>query len=573
MSNSAFGSYGEEFFASTSGEFAELFNSGIGSVKPGTIVKGRVVGINRDMVTVDIGFKSDGVVPREQFIDKDGKVLVQIGDIVEVFVLALENEQGQVMLSKERADQKRIWEKVEQALKDGSTITGTVQFKVKGGLQVDIGIPAFLPGSQVDIRPHKNLDKFIGETYDFKVLKITRDKGNIVLSRRAVLISERDQLRDETLKHLAEGVVLEGSVKNLAEYGAFIDLGGIDGLLHVTDISWSRVNHPADKLSIGQVVPVVVLKYDSEKGRVSLGMKQLTPDPWEGVGEKYTVGSKYNAVVTAVEGGKVYLQVAEGIDGVIPDTELTWGKKVRNPLKLVNIGDTIEVQLVGIDLGSRKLVMSLKALQPNPWTDLANRFPVGTKVSGTVASIANFGMFVTIENGIDGLVHLSDFFWTKRVKDSKELQEVYGYQKGNPVEAVIMKVDPQEETISLSIKDLTENPWPNITARYPVNAKVRGVIRSVTKSGVFVELEGAIEGFIHHPDLGLERGEDPEKKFIIGDELEAEVKEVDSEAKRINLSVKTILDKRRTQERASYLDQEDLSVNLGDLISDSLKNR
>ena len=414
-------------------EFERYFNEK-GNIKPGKVVTGTVVSVGKDVATIDIGFKSEGVVPIEQFADSEGIYQVKPGDKVDVYVLSLENEYGQVVLSKEKADQKMIWDKVEDLFKTGASINGRVVLKVKGGLQVDIGIPAFLPGSQIDIRPHRNLDKFLGETYEFKVLKITRDKGNIVLSRRAVLMSERDSLRAETLKVLQEGVVMEGVVKNITDYGVFIDLGGIDGLLHITDISWGRVTHPAEKLSVGQNVPVVVLKYDGEKERVSLGMKQLTPDPWTTVHERFPVGGRVKGKVISVTDYGAFVELEEGVEGLIHISEMSWTKKVKNPGKLVAEGELVEAVILGIDPDQQRISLSLKALQPNPWEEIRARLPVGSKVKGQIRSITEFGIFVGIEDGIDGLVHISDFSWTKRIKDPKEIHELF--KKGDEVEAI-----------------------------------------------------------------------------------------------------------------------------------------
>ncbi len=562
MSGSSTGESGS--FAS---EFEKRVSSGLDSLRPGKIVSGTVAGLNKEVATIDIGFKSDGIVPIEQFTNSEGKVTVQIGDKIDVFILALESEQGQVLLSKERAEQKKVWDKVEDAYKSGALISGKVVQKVKGGLQVDIGIPAFLPGSQIDIRPHRNLDKFIDQVFEFKVLKITRDKGNIVLSRRAVLMSERDQLRTETLKVLAEGVVMEGVVKNVTDYGAFIDLGGIDGLLHITDISWGRLNHPSEKLSVGQTVPVVVLKYDQEKERVSLGMKQLIADPWTTVHERFPIGGKVQGKVISLADYGAFVELEEGVEGLVHVSEMSWTKKVRHPSKLLNVGDKVEAVILGIDTEQHRIGLGLKQLMPNPWEELQIRFPKGARVKGKVRSITEFGIFVGLEelDGIDGLVHVSDFSWTKRIRDPKEIEELY--KKGDDVEAMVLDIDVANERLSLGIKQLQSDPWDTLSQRYPVGSKVKGKINSLTEFGLFVEIEEGVEGLVHNSQLGLDREQNPADLFKIDDQIECEVTNIDRAERRISLSIKAMKRRQEKEQLAEYM-TEDMSatVTFGDLL-------
>jgi small subunit ribosomal protein S1 len=555
--------------ASFAGEFERLFTEKFDTLKPGKVVSGVVVSVSREVVAVDIGFKSDGIVPSSQFVNADGAITVKPGDKVDVFILALENEMGQVLLSKERADQKRVWDLVESAFKNGTIISGKVVQKVKGGLQVDIGIPAFLPGSQIDIRPHRNLDKFIDQVFDFLVLKITRDKGNIVLSRRAVLMSERDQLRTETLKVLSEGVIMEGVVKNVTDYGAFIDLGGIDGLLHITDISWGRVNHPSEKLNVGQTVPVVVLKYDGEKERVSLGMKQLTKDPWLTVHERFPMGAHVKGKITSLTDYGAFVALEEGVEGLIHISEMSWNKKVRHPSKLVTQGDEVEAVVLGIDTEQQRISLGLKQLQPNPWDELRVSHPIGSKVKGKVRSITDFGIFVGIEDGIDGLVHVSDFSWTKRIKDPKEIHEMYA--KGSEIEAVVLDIDAANERLSLGIKQLSEDPWDTIAQRYPVGVKVKGTVSSHTDFGIFVEIEDGIEGLIHNTQLGVDKGEDLKELFKTGTQLESEVINIDKAERRISLSVKAIRRRQEKEQMAEFMEDTSTAVTFGDLLAKAQK--
>lgn len=551
-------------------EFEKLLAENFDSVKPGKVVTGTVVAIGKEVVTVDIGFKSDGVVPSSQFAGPDGGLKVKVGDKVDVYILQLESENGQVVLSHERAEQMRIWKHVEDVFASDGMLTGRVVQKVKGGLQVDIGIPAFLPGSQIDIRPHRNLDKFIDEVFEFKVLKITKDKGNIVLSRRAVLMSERDQLRSETLQVLAEGVVMEGVVKNITDYGAFIDLGGIDGLLHITDISWGRVNHPADRLSVGEKVPVVVLKYDRESERVSLGMKQLKEDPWLNVSERYPVGKKVAAKIIGIVDYGVFAELEEGVEGLIHISDLSWTKKPKHPSKVVNEGDAVEVQILGVDFNDRRVSLGLKQLLPNPWEELATAHPVGSTVKGKVRSITDFGIFIGVADGIDGLVHVSDFSWTKRYKDTKEIQEIFS--KGQEVEAVVLDIDVSNERLSLGVKQLTEDPWERIALRYPVGARVKGAVTSVTDFGVFVQIEEGIEGLIHNSQLGLDKDQDSHVVYQAGAEIESEVTNIDREERRISLSVSAIKRREEKPDMSEFTDDAGSAVTFGDLLRQKLNS-
>ncbi len=562
-----FGSSGSSFAS----EFERLLNNDFNRFRPGSVVEGTVVQVGKDYVTVDIGFKSDGIVPIQQFSDAEGKYQVVLGDKVEVFILALENEDGQVSLSKEKAQQKKVWDSVEKIFKEKGLVHGVITHKVKGGLQVDIGIPAFLPGSQVDIKPHRNLDKFIGQNLDYRVLKITRDKGNIVVSRRAVLLNEREQLKTETLKVIGEGVIMEGTVKNITEYGAFVDLGGIDGLLHITDISWGRVNHPSERLSIGQIVPVVVVKYDSEKQRVSLGMKQLRKDPWLEVNGKYPVGTKVRGKVIGLTEYGCFVEVEEGVEGLVHISDMSWTKKVKNPSKLVTQGEMVEAQVLGIDAENRRISLGLKQLQVNPWEELKVKHPIRSRVTGKIRSITDFGVFVGVDDGIDGLVHVSDISWTKRIKDPKELQEMF--KKGDEIEAVVLDIDADNERLSLGLKQLSTDPWDTIPQRYPVGSKIKGKITSHTDFGLFVELEDGIEGLIHNSQLGVEKGEDIVASYPAGSMIEAEVTNIDREERRISLSVRTIKKRREKEEMESFMQEDSEPLTFGDLLKQKLEGK
>lgn len=549
-------------------EFEALLEESFDATKPGELVTGKVIDVGRDHVVVDIGFKSEGHIPLNQFTDFEGRYHVQVGDDVEVLLMSPENEHGEVVLSKDRAEQLKTWNKLEQAFGDEEAVTGRVVQKVKGGLQVDVGVPAFLPGSQVDIRPQRNLDKFVGEEMHFKILKFSRERGNIVLSRRVVLESERKALKRDTIGQLAEGVVMEGIVKNVTDYGAFIDLGGIDGLLHITDMSWGRVNHPAELLSVGQTVPVVVLKYDAENERVSLGMKQLHENPWQQVEAKYTSGSTISGKVVSLTDYGAFVRLDEGIEGLIHVSEMSWTRKIHHPSKVLSVGQEVEAVVLEVSAENQRISLGLKQLTANPWEELAQEFPVDSKLTGTVRSVTDFGIFVNVKDEIDGLVHVSDFSWTKKIKDPKEIKELY--KKGDEVEAVVLEIDPDNERLSLGIKQLTPDIWESVPQRYPTGAKVKGTVTSITDFGIFMELEEGVEGLIHVSQLGIQRGDDLKEKFTLGDEVEAEVINVDRNERRISLSMKQAKRRKEKEEYAQYLDDTSAAVTFGDLLQQQL---
>ncbi len=549
-------------------EFEKLLAEGFDAARPGELINGKVIAIQKDAVLVDIGFKSEGHIPLNQFQDKEGKVTVEVGDEVEVLMLSPENESGEIVLSKDRAEQLKVWNHLEKVFADGEKVSGTVVQKVKGGLQVDVGVPAFLPGSQIDIRPQRNLDKFVGTDMEFKVLKFSRERGNIVLSRRVVLEKERDALKKDTIGQIAEGVVMEGQVKNVTEYGAFIDLGGIDGLLHITDMSWGRVVHPSEMLTVGQNVPVVILSYDREKERVSLGMKQLHDNPWEKVESQYQPGEIVEGAVVSLTDYGAFVKLEDGIEGLIHVSEMSWTKKVRHPSKVVAIGDEVKAIVLEVSSEKQRISLGLKQLTDNPWEELAKEFPVGEKVKGTVRSVTDFGIFINVRDDIDGLVHVSDFSWTKRIKDPKEVAELY--KKGDEVEAVVLEIDPSSERLSLGIKQLTPDLWESVPHRYPTGVKVKGTITNVTEFGVFLELEEGVEGLIHISQLAVERGDDIGEKFPSGTVVEAEVTNVDPAERRISLSMKP---GRKGEETnyAEYMEESSGAVTFGDLLQQQLK--
>jgi small subunit ribosomal protein S1 len=551
-------------------DFAALFEQSLKTPKAGEVVTGRVVRIGRDVVTVDIGYKCEGEIPLYEFTTREGDLTAQEGEDVDVYFEGTDNETGQIHLSRQKALQFVVWRDIERAFEANGAIEGTIVGKVKGGLKVDIGVPAFLPGSHADIRPARNLDRYIGQRGRFAILKFNRSRGNVVVSRRAVLERERTMLKGETLKVLEEGVILEGTVKNITDYGAFVDLGGIDGLLHVTDMSWARVGHPSEIVNVGDKVKVVVLKYDPERERVSLGMKQIQPDPWHTVADRFPPTSRVKGKVVSLADYGAFVELEPGLEGLIHVSEMSWTKRVTHPSKVLEVGQEVEVQVLDVDPVNRRVSLGLKQTEPNPWEMVRINHPLGSHVTGKVKSITDFGLFVELSEGIDGLVHVSDLHWTKKIKHPSEL-----FKKGDDVEAVVLGIDVDNERISLGIKQLTEDPWTAVPKRYPAGARVRGAVTSVTDFGVFVQIEEGVEGLIHVSQLSTERVDRPASLYKIGDEVEAEVTQVDAREKRIALSIKAL---RRSEERDevdAYLrrERESGKFSLADVMGGELEAR
>ncbi len=533
-------------------DFETLFEESLRTVKPGGVVKGKVVGITSTHVLIDVGYKSEGQIPVQEFSDRQGNLQVKIGDEVEVFFDSSESDQGGIQLSRQRAENMRIWEEIEKAFNEGTGVEGHILGKVKGGFRVDVaGVPGFLPGSHVDIRPSRNLDKFIGTTDRFAILKFNRARGNVVVSRRALLEQERDSLKQDILKILEEGVILEGTVKNITGYGAFVDLGGIDGILHISDMSWGRINHPSEVVQVGEKIKVVVLKFDPEKERISLGMKQLTPDPWHTVAEKYAVGTRVEGKVISLMDYGAFVELESGIEGLIHISEMSWTKKVAHPSKILQVGQQVEVVILNVDPNHRRISLGLKQVMANPWEAAKEKYPIGTTITGPVRNITDFGIFVGIEEGIDGLVHISDLHWTKKIKHPSDL-----YKKGDMVEAKVLGVNVENERFSLGIKQLTTDPWKIIADRYPVGAKIKGQVTSVPDFGVFVRIEEGVEGLVHVSQLSTERVDKPSSLYKVGDEIEAEVINIDPGERKIGLSVRALRKSEERQEMESYLKRE-----------------
>ena len=547
--------------------FADLFSQAPKAVKEGELARGTILSIDEDHVQVDIGFKSEGLVAAWEFMDEAGVMLIKVGDVVDVLVESVENEDGRIVLSKEKAERLKVWDEISNAYESDQSVEGTIIARVKGGLSVDIGVKAFLPGSQVDLRPVRNLEALMGQRSEFKIIKFNKRRGNIVLSRRALLETERRRMRDDTLGTLSAGQIVDGVIKNLTDYGAFIDLGGIDGLLHITDMSWGRINHPSELFHIGDEIKVTVLKFDAESERVSLGLKQIQPDPWVDAALRYPLGKRLaGAVVSLTEYG-AFVELESGIEGLVHVSEMSWTKRVKHPSKVVSVGDTVESVVLDVDETNRKISLGMKQIEENPWSVIEAQYPVGSSVKGEVRNITKFGIFVGLDEGIDGLVHVSDISWTEQLKHPSEQ-----FKKGDEIEAVVLKIDRENEKFSLGIKQLLPNPWEGIQKKYPIGTEVKGVATSITDFGVFVRLESGIEGLVYSSELAAERIENPAEHFQEGQEVRALVVKVDPEEQKISLSIRAVGDKAERAALKELAAQQSVrqTTTLGDLISAKL---
>jgi small subunit ribosomal protein S1 len=534
---------GEEAQEQINTEFSNLFNETSGkNFEEGEVFKGKVISINDDYVVVDIGYKQEGLVFAKEFKSFDGTLKIKVGDEIEVYLEKLESPMGNLVLSKDKAEILHAWDKISEACENGEPVHGTVIAKVKGGLSVDIGVKAFLPGSQIDIRPVKNLDKFIGKTMEFKVIKFNKKRGNIVLSRRSILQEERGKLRDETLGAIQEGMIVKGIVKNITDYGAFIDLGGVDGLLHITDMSWGRVKHPSNLLNVGDEINVKILKYDASKERVSLGLKQVQPNPWESAKDVYIPGTKVSGEIVSIKDYGVFIELKDGIEGLIHISEMSWTQKVKQPGKSHNVGDEIEAVVLEVDVENKRISLGLKQLMANPWEALADKYNVGQIVEGEIKAIVEFGMFVDLGEEVDALIHISDISWTKKNVNLND-----EYKVGSKVKAIILTVDKENQKFCLGIKQLEEDPWKRIEQRMPVGSIVEGEVMRVTEFGAFVELETGIEGLIHISELSEDRVEKAEDVVKVSDKVKALVMSIDKDAKKIALSMKNAVGRENMQ--------------------------
>ncbi len=551
-------------------DFGNMFEASVKErdFKVGDVVSGTVVEVQTDYVLVDINYKSEGLIPIAEFRLVEGQPNVKPGDVVDVYIDRVENENGMVVLSKDKADMLRAWNDISRAHENQELIEGTIIAKVKGGLSVDIGVKAFLPGSQIDLRPVRNMDVYIGKKYKFRVIKFNKKRGNIVLSRRALLEEERENLRSQTLDAMKEGSRVTGIVKNITDYGAFIDLGGMDGLLHITDMSWGRIKHPSEILGIGDEIEVMVLKYDNERERVSLGIKQLHADPWETAKDQYPPQTRLKGKVVSLTDFGAFVELSPGVEGLIHISEMSWTKRIKHPSQIVNVGDEVDVVVLEADVTNRRMSLGMKQLQPNPWVEMKTSYPRGTIIEGEVKSITDFGIFIGVEDGIDGLVHISDFAWNKRVNHPSEM-----FAKGQKVKAVVLDVDVENERFSLGIKQLDADPWATIEEKYRVGSQHDVKVVKLADFGVFVELAADIEGLIHISELTTDRINKPEEVVKAGDILKAEVLTIDTEARKIGLSAKLVKLRESKADVDDYVKKATTTsrTSLGDLFGDALK--
>jgi len=552
--------------------FEKLYLESLKTEKPireGEVLPGKIIKIGQDFVTVDIGYKSEGLIQLSEFRHADGTIEVAVGDTIDVFFVGVEDEDGSVILSKEKADKLKIWEEIAEACEKGEVIEGTIVSRVKGGVCVDIGVKAFLPGSQIDLNPVRDLDSLLGKEFQFKIIKFNKMRGNIVLSRRVLLEKERELQRRETMKYLQEGAILKGTVKNITDYGAFIDLGGIDGLLHITDVSWKRINHPSEILKVGKEVEVKVLKFDEEKGRVSLGMKQISTDPWAEADMKYPKNARVKGKVVSLTEYGAFVEVEEGVEGLIHVSEMSWTKRVKHPSAIINVADEVEAVVLDIDIENRRMSLGLKQTQPNPWDELVKKYPPGTRVKGVIRNITDFGLFVEVEEGIDGLVHVSDLAWSSKMKNPHDM-----YKKGEEIEAVVLNVDPSAERFSLGVKQLSDNPWRLAVDKYPSGTEVEGEVVKIAEFGLFVRVEDDIEALVHISEIADEKIDDLSARFKTGDKVKALVISLDPDEKKMGLSIKAA----QYGEGVKHVEalarkQSSKRPTLGDLMDEGLKKK
>ncbi|HUJ70435.1 MAG TPA: 30S ribosomal protein S1 [Syntrophorhabdales bacterium] len=551
----------------TEEEMKELYETSMRSLQEGNILTGQVINIDAESVIVDVGLKSEGRVALSEFLDKSGAPTVKIGDEVEVMIVRREVKDGLLALSKLRVDGIKVWQNIDKALEDGSPVEGTIMNEVKGGFMVDIGVSAFLPISQVDVKPVKNPASFIGRHLKYKVIKVNQKKANVIVSRRMLMEEERERKRNEFWKNVKESQVIYGFVKSITDYGAFIDLGGVDGFLYVNDITWGRITHPKEYLKLGDEVKVKVMAVDHEKHKVSVSIKDLKGDPWAHIEEKYPVGSRVKGKAVGVVEYGVFVEIEPGLEGLLHVSEMSWDKKLRNPTKLVSKGDMLELQVLDMDTEKKRISLGLKQLRPDPWKELAQKYPPGTVVKGRVKNFTDFGLFVGMEDGIDGLVHISEISWSRRKNAVAD-----NYKKGATVEALVLNIDGEQKKFSLSIKRLKEDPWKGLPERYHVGDVVSGYVTSITDFGVFVEIEEGIEGLIHLSEIDNGKGKHPSELFKVDDVVSAMVINVDERDKRIGLSTKALRKAEEKKEVDTFSKEETRAFStLGDLLEPAMK--
>jgi len=551
--------------------FAQLFEESLASqrIRPGQILTGRVIEIGPDKVVVSAGLKSEAIIDIQQFKNERGELEVKVGDDVEVALDSVEDGSGETRLSREKAKRARTWERLETAFEKGEVVTGLINGRVKGGFTVEIDfVRAFLPGSLVDVRPVRDPGYLEGKTLEFKVIKLDQKRNNVVVSRRAVVEQEYSAERSELLDKLVEGAVVKGAVKNLTDYGAFVDLGGIDGLLHITDMAWKRVKHPSEVVNVGDEIEVRILKFDRERQRVSLGLKQLGADPWQNIARRYPASTRLFGKVTNIADYGCFVEIEEGVEGLVHVSEMDWTNKNVNPSKVVHTGEEVEVMVLDIDEERRRISLGVKQCKPNPWREFGDNYSRGDHVNGQIRSITDFGLFIGLPGGIDGLVHLSDLSW-----DVPGEEAVRGYQKGQAVEAIVVAIDPERERISLSVKQLAKDPFSSWIAEHPKGTIVRGLVREVDAKGAVVDLGGGIDGYLRASELSRDRVEDARTLIKVGDEVEAKFTAVDRKVRTIALSIKAKDMAEEQEAMQSYRSDSSTGTSLGDLLKEQISGQ
>ncbi len=542
-------------------EYARLlamYEGSFRNISEGEVIKGTVLRVSSSEVIVDVGYKSEGIIAVSEFIDESGEVTVQSGDTVDVLLESTEDRHGHIVLSREKAEKMKIWDEVEKAYNDRKVVIGHVIERIKGGLAVDIGVRAFLPGSQVDVRPVRNLDSLKGQELRMRVIKVNKKRGNIVLSRKVLIEEENTEKKKHTLANLTEGQVLTGVVKNITDYGAFIDLGGIDGLLHVTDMSWGRAQHPSEMFKVNDEVEVIVLKFDPETERVSLGYKQLHADPWTSAPERYPVGQRVNGKTVSLTDYGAFIELEPGVEGLIHVSEMSWSKRVKHPSKLLTVGDMVESMVLGVDPDARRISLGLKQIEANPWHELAAKYPIGARLVGKVRNLTEFGAFVEVEDGIDGLIHISDMSWGKRLEHPSEV-----LKKGDEVEAMVLNLDAENQRLSLGLKQLATDIWDDFFAKNKVGDIVEGKVVRMTNFGAFVELVEGIEGLIHVSEFDESRG-DQKAEVKVDETIKIRIIKLSAEDRKIGLSIRAVSNENFESDWQNYSSSESSEATLGD---------
>ena len=541
----------------------DYLSTDFGDLEEGTIVKGEIVRVDDDNVLVDVNFKSEGQIPTAEFRDAEGNLVVKVGDRVDVFVARKNEQEGTITLSFEKAKRMQLFDQLEDVQEKNGVIKGRIMRRIKGGYTVDLGgVEAFLPGSHVDLRPVPDMDALVNQEYEFRVLKINRRRSNVIVSRRVLLEEERDTKRQDLLQTLAEGQVVTGKAKNITEYGVFVDLGGLDGLLHITDMSWKRIRHPREMVTLGQDLELKVLSFDKDNQKVSLGLKQLVPDPWQDITARFPEASRHNGKVTNLVDYGAFVELEPGVEGLVHISEMSWTRKLRHPSQMVRQGDEVEVVILGVDPEKKRISLGMKQIKPNPWELVGEKYPEGTILEGVIKNITEFGMFIGIEDGIDGLIHVSDISWTKKIRHPNELFKV-----GDTVQAKVLTVDQESEKFTLGIKQLTEDPWTNVPTAYPVGGLVKGIITNITDFGLFVEVEEGIEGLVHVSELSNKKVKTPAELYKEGEEIQAKIIHVSAEDRRLGLSIKQLKDEEERKKPREYSRSgPEAGQSLGDLL-------